>query len=197
MRFQMLMHPPHASTIRPFIDRSRAFTRLGAMTLVGAISFAQSAGAQAAKAASVRSCSASQVAAWLGNGDGGATAGTTFYPLEFSNVSHRSCSLYGYPGVSAISSSGTQVGRAATRFGRAPQTVVLAPGATAHAILCIVDWGAVCSKASSAQGLRVYAPGETTSTPISDFSFQVCAHKSTLRIEPIAVGVGIPGNTAG
>jgi len=57
-------------------------------------------------------CPTSGLEAWLGLGAASAgTAGSggigvhataaTYYTLEFTNVSHRSCSLYGYPEVSA------------------------------------------------------------------------------------------------
>jgi hypothetical protein len=147
-------------------------------------------------AASVRTCSESQLAIWIGDGPGGATAGTTFYPLEFSNISHRSCSLYGYPGVSATSSRATQVGKPATRNGKMTRLVVLAPAATGHATLGLVDWGAVCRRALAADGIRVYAPGDTTSELVYDFPFQTCANASTLRVDAISAGIGIPGYTA-
>src|SRR2546427_5318570 len=63
-------------------------------------------------------CSTSGLEAWLGLGGAGAASpgaaspgtasppgayspGKTFYTLEFTNVSDRTCSLYGYPEVSA------------------------------------------------------------------------------------------------
>ena len=63
----------------------------------------------------------------------------TYYTLEFTNVSDRTCSLYGYPEVSAYRDSadtGRQIGGAAIRNTSVrPQPVMLAPGATAHAVL--------------------------------------------------------------
>src|SRR6516225_2602188 len=58
---------------------------------------------------STRVCATSGLQAWLGLGTAGtaATAATgirpasgTYYTLEFTNVSHRACSLFGYPEVS-------------------------------------------------------------------------------------------------
>jgi hypothetical protein len=57
-------------------------------------------------------CSSSGLQAWLGLGSGSGTGPTTgsagnegtqdtYYTLEFTNVSHRTCRLYGYPEVSA------------------------------------------------------------------------------------------------
>src|SRR5712691_3224287 len=65
-----------------------------------------------------RACPTSVLEAWLGAAAGPATSpptGTgrrgmqttaaTYYTLEFTNVSHRACSLYGYPEVSAYADS--------------------------------------------------------------------------------------------
>jgi hypothetical protein len=131
---------------------------------------------------------------WLGLGLGGGTLGSTFYPLEFSNVGHHACTLTGYPGVSAIGRNSHQVGPAATRLTHAHGTVTLAPGATAHALLRVVDWGAVCSTKVNAVGLNVFAPGERQSESVP-FSFGACAHRGVLQVGPIKPGVGIPGFT--
>jgi hypothetical protein len=42
-------------------------------------------------------CSTADLVVWLGVGEGGATAGSTYYPLELTNVSNRSCRLFGFP----------------------------------------------------------------------------------------------------
>ena len=55
-------------------------------------------------------CPTSGLDAWLGLARG------TYYTLEFTNVSHRACRLYGYPQVSAYTDSqaaGGQIGSAA------------------------------------------------------------------------------------
>src|SRR5271156_6250382 len=57
----------------------------------------------ATSAASVPRCSASDLGVWLAVDQGNGTAGTSYYPLEFTNLSHHTCYLYGYPGVSALS----------------------------------------------------------------------------------------------
>jgi Protein of unknown function (DUF4232) len=131
---------------------------------------------------------------WLGLGLGGGTAGSTYYPLEFSNVGRTACSLNGYPGVSAYGSSGAQVGPAASRNGQHHGTVTLASGATAHAILRVVDWGALCSTEVPAAGLKVFAPGSTRSEPVP-FAFGACARQGVLVVGPVRAGVGIPGYT--
>ena len=82
--------------------------------------------APARAAAQARQCTAAHTVAWLGIPGSGA-AGSTFYPLEFSNVGHHTCWLFGYPGVSAISSSGRRIGPPASHTGRR-RLVTLRPG---------------------------------------------------------------------
>lgn len=149
---------------------------------------------RSASAAAPPKCTAAQVQVWLGLGLGGGTAGSTYYPLEFSNISHHACTLNGYPGVSASGNSGAQVGPAAGRSLARHATVTLASGATAHALLRVIDWGALCSTEVPAAGLKVFAPGLTRSEPVP-FSFGACAHRGVLLVGPVRAGVGIPGYT--
>lgn len=137
-------------------------------------------------------CSAANTQIWLGNGGGGGFAGGYLLPLEFSNVGHRTCTLYGYPGVSAYRGALRQVGPAASRMREPHAMVTLAPRATGHASLRITDWGAVCSSPVSADGLKVYAPGQraakTIGTPVT-----VCVNRAVLAVGAVRAGVGIPG----
>ncbi len=158
---------------------------------------ASAAPAQSATAATTASpCTATATQVWLGDGEGGGTAGTYYYPLEFSNVGRRTCTLYGYPGVSAYSGALKPVGPAAVRSTSAHATVTLTAGATAHVLLGIRDWGALCSTPAAADGLKVYPPGQTAAKEIG-FPFDACAHRSVLVVGPLRSGVGIPGYTSG
>ncbi len=139
-------------------------------------------------------CTSAQTQVWLGDGEGGGAAGHTYYPLEFSNIGHSSCTLDGYPGVSAESATGSLVGKPAMRNSGGHGPVTLAPGGTAHALISIADWGAICSKAVDAAGLKVYPPSETRAQQIS-FPFQACAKQGVLVTGPVRAGVGIPGYT--
>src|ERR1700691_2918412 len=70
--------------------------------------------ARAAAEAVPPRCGTGALTAWLGiPGDG--FAGGVNYQLELSNTSRHACSLYGYPGVSALGSGGHQLGSAARR----------------------------------------------------------------------------------
>jgi len=149
-----------------------------------------------ARDAGASPCSAADTQVWLGDGEGGGALGTTYYPLEFSNVGHGACTLYGYPGVSAYRAALKQVGAAATRGTARHRTITLAPNATAHALLGIRDWGAICSKPAAAEGLNVYPPGQRSAKEVG-FPFDACAHKGVLVVGPLRAGVGIPGYTAG
>jgi Protein of unknown function (DUF4232) len=138
-------------------------------------------------------CSVADTQIWLGVGEGGGFAGGYGLPLEFSNVGQRTCTLYGYPDVSAYRGALRQVGPAALRMREPHAVVTLAPRATAFAFLRITDAGAVCGRNPvSADGLKVSAPGmraaKTISTPVT-----VCAHQAVLAVGAIRAGVGIPG----
>jgi hypothetical protein len=101
-------------------------------------------------------------------GEAGGAAGTVYQALVFTNTSSRTCTLYGYPGVSWVAGDkGTQVGDPFQRDGTHKKvTVTLKPGQAAHTILQLPSAGnydpAQC-KPVSVRGLRVYPPDETAS----------------------------------
>jgi Protein of unknown function (DUF4232) len=172
----------------------RVAARCGAALVLAAAALSLEASAHGATSAATPKCSGTSTQVWLGLGLGGGTAGAVYYPLEFSNVGHHACTLTGYPGVSAYRAGGSQVGLAASRNVQPHGKVTLAPGATAHALLRITDWGALCSTQVHAEGVSVYAPGETRSEQVP-LLFGVCAHTGVLRVGPVRAGVGIPGYT--
>lgn len=141
--------------------------------------------APSAAAASAPRCSTSGLVIWLNDQAGGGTAGSVYYKLEFTNLSARACTLVGYPGVSAVNLRGGGVGGGASReVIHKPRPVTLANGATASAVLRIVDAGALPSCAPvSAAGLRVYPPGQTRAKVVP-FPLQACsrAGKSDLIV---------------
>jgi hypothetical protein len=114
---------------------------------------------------------------------GDAASGHYYYPLNLTNDSNAKCTLYGYPGVSFVTSAGgSQIGAAADRdtpgaLGDKPaQTVTLAPGQTAHAVLELNTAGAYSPAACglvSAHWIRVYPPNQTAPLYIS-FTAQTC-----------------------
>ena len=141
---------------------------------------------------------------WLPPDQGNAAAGTSYYPLEFTNFSGHPCYLRGFAGVAAIDSNRSQLGSPARWQSSGPfgsvRTVILAPGATAHAMLAyqdaVISTSQGCQAVSTASELRVYPPGERTATDAL-FDFQVCAHPGPayLSVGPIQPGLGgIAGN---
>lgn len=146
-------------------------------------------------------CPTSGLKAWLGSAAPG--AGNTYYTLEFTNVSHRPCSLYGYPEVSAYGygrASGAQVGGTAIRDTSVrPRTVMLAPGATAHSVLRVMVTGspraASCAQVTVEQ-LRVTLPhqGRPAIVPVH---IPVCSGKGhpSLSVQAIQARPGVPGYT--
>lgn len=151
----------------------------------------------AAPRAAVPSCATSSLRVWLGI-PGDSAAGTTAYQLELSNISGRACTLFGFPGVSAVAAGGGQLGTPAARDHADPtRLVTLGRGATAHVFLLITDVAffspAACHPAS-AIGLRVFPPNTRTATVVS-FSFRACARQGPvfLRVRTTVAGTGIPG----
>ena len=141
-------------------------------------------------------CGTSALAIWIGVGEGGSTAGSTFYPLELTNVSSHACHLFGFPGVSAF--AGHQLGSPAQRNHAVPEhTITLAPRDTAHTVVQITDvsnFSASQCKPVLATGLKVIPPDERTSLGIP-FSFRACSKTGPiyLIVQPIQPGVGVPG----
>jgi hypothetical protein len=168
-----------------------------AAVLLPAVALASSAGtATAANTAAVHRCYQSQLVAWLGI-PAGAAAGHYYYELELSNKSGQTCTLYGYPGVSALT-AGHQDGSAAGRTASHPKTLVtLPPGATAHAILEITNAyafpPAACKPVTATQ-VRVYPPGAYASLQFG-YSFAACSQAGPvyLHVSPMIRGTGIPG----
>jgi Protein of unknown function (DUF4232) len=139
-------------------------------------------------AASVPSCTTSGLVVWMDTqGDG--AAGTIYYKLEFTNQSGKTCSLYGYPGVSAVDLSGAQLGTAGSRDQSKVRTVRLANGATATAVLRVVEAGNFPSSTchiKSAAGVRVYPPNQKASKVVP-FPFSACSAKgpAILRVQAV------------
>lgn len=138
-------------------------------------------------------CATRDLRAALGTANG--AAGSVYLPVEFTNVSGATCTLYGYPGVSLLAGSPpAQVGAAASRTNTAaPTLVTLAPGQTANALLRVVDAlnypTATCSPTPATE-LRVYPPNQTA--PI-DLPFKSTGCAST-SVNLMMIGVVQAGN---
>jgi hypothetical protein len=159
--------------------------------------YAATSSAAAPSSAAIPRCSASNLGVWLAVSQGNGAAGTIYYPLEFTNLSGHTCYLYGYPGVSALSRTGHQLGSPAG-WGRlsGAHIVNLKPGATAHTVLAyhdaVVATEPGCDPVNTAANLRVYPPGQRSATDAA-FSFEACSHAGPVWMsltEPIIPGVG-------
>lgn len=157
-------------------------------SLIGA-SVAGPAGAAAPPA-----CTTSGLVIWM-NTEGDGTAGSVYYNLEFTNLSGHTCTMFDYPGVSAVNLAGTQLGSAAHYSSVAKPTVVtIADGATASAVVQIVDVGVfpgTCAPVHAA-GLRVYPPDQTTAK-IVPFPFLACSRSGPIFVNARPVEKGMSG----
>jgi len=122
-------------------------------------------------------------------------AGGVYEVIDFTNTSGATCTLTGYPGVSLVSGPPyAQIGLAAKRGGTAPvKQITLAPGATANALLQVVDAlnfpTATCSPAK-ATDLRIYPPNQTVALFLPSDS-QGCAEPvQVLFISAVQAGSG-------
>ena len=99
-------------------------------------------------------------------GVGQGYAGGVYVVIDFTNTSDRTCTLFGYPGVSLVSGPPyVQIGLAAKRSTSTPKKLVtLTPGATGNALLQIVDalnYPSASCGPTKATALRVYPPNQT------------------------------------
>jgi Protein of unknown function (DUF4232) len=157
-----------------------------AASLAVALPLASAAGPRAV-ASSSPPCKTSGLVVWSNNGAGGGTAGSVYYKVRFTNLSGHTCTLTGYPKVSAVNLAGKPIGSPAQQeAGQVPKLVTLAKGATATVLLRVVDPGnfspSVCHEATAA-GLRVSPPGQSASKLIP-LPFATCSRggQSTLSV---------------
>jgi hypothetical protein len=127
----------------------------------------------------------------------GAAAGSSYYPIQFDNISGAACNLYGYPGVSFVTGSGgSQIGIPATENPVHPRQLIdLAPGQVAHAELQVIvaqnyspaDCGLV-----TAHWLRIYPPNQTAPLYAS-FTAAACSKpRQVLAVETVQGGATGP-----
>jgi hypothetical protein len=152
---------------------------------VGGVGPAHLAGA----AAALQSTCGSNLETWFvpeGNG----YAGGAGYVVEFSNIGTTACTVGGYP-IVTLTQNGTRVGLPSRQNPALPASPVqLAPKQTAHVVLLVTDPGAVC-KPHTTNGLTVKVPGSVHAMRFS-FTGGACPGRSTLRVDAINPGVGIP-----
>jgi hypothetical protein len=152
---------------------------------------------------SAPACSTAGLSGTVNTSQGGAAAGSTYYPLNLTNTSKTSCYLFGYPGVSFVTGpSGSQIGEPASRNPAvAPRTVILTPGGTAHVTVQVVDalnYSKSDCKPVTAHWLKVFPPGQFTALYIK-FTATTCSAKLPaklgvpLTVDAVKGGAGHPG----
>jgi hypothetical protein len=147
----------------------------------------------ATAAAGPAACPTSSLRVKQGVGQG--YAGGVYQVIDFTNTSGSSCTLYGYPGVSLVSGPPyMQIGLAAQRSTSTPRKLVtLAPGATANALLQIVDAlnfpTASCGPAKST-ALKIYPPNQTVPVYLPNTSNGCTKPVQTMYIGAVRPGSG-------
>jgi Domain of unknown function (DUF4232) len=141
----------------------------------------------------VRPCGDAQLRLHIGRGQG--TAGTTFFPVRFTNSGARACTLRGYPGVSSVTSAhGHQIGDAALREPgfRVRRVVLRARGGVATAVYGQTDTGVFARsrcRPVHARGLRVFAPNHTAARFVR-LPHLACSKRGVgdNRVRPVVAG---------
>ncbi len=143
--------------------------------------------------AAAPACPTSSLQVKLGVAQG--YAGGVYEVIDFTNTSGSPCTLYGYPGVSLVSGPPyTQIGLAAKRStSSARKLVTLVPGATANALLQIVDAlnypNATCGP-TKATALKVYPPNQTVPVYLPSTSNGCAKPVQIMYIGPVQPGSG-------
>jgi hypothetical protein len=146
----------------------------------------------ATTAAAAAACATSALKIAQGSPNG--YAGGVDVTISFTNTSSAACTLYGYPGVSLVSSSQAQIGLSAKRVTSVPVTLVtLAAGATASASVQIADAlnypASTCVPVKAAY-LRIFPPNQTASVFLANTS-QTCSKSvQTLLVTAVQAGSG-------
>ena len=136
-------------------------------------------------------CATSALRIKLGASDG--YAGGVYQTIDFTNTSGSTCTLFGYPGVSLVTGPPyQQLGVPAKRTTTTRAKVVaLAPGATANAVLQIVDalnFPSPSCQPAKAAALKVYPPNQFTAVYLPDTSYGCGNPVQTMYIGPVRPG---------
>lgn len=187
----------HARTAKGMIAVTAAALAIPVfMTAASSAAPAQAAHPVAANTATtVSACTATDLGVWVAADEGDGAAGSIYFPLEFTNISGHTCSLYGFPGVSAIRRDGKQLGSPARRnHAVAPRIVKLAPGATAHTVLQYIDAAVFTSscRPRPAYQLKIYPPDQFR-TAHAFWDMYSCSVKGRIYMTVQAIQPGVLG----
>ncbi|MGH3217521.1 MAG: DUF4232 domain-containing protein [Streptosporangiaceae bacterium] len=197
----MFTIPP--ATVRRGCALAAAVAAGGLLAGCGTVTAGSTAGSTAAPHAGLTPCGTASLTVAVNTGQASALAGSTYYPVDFTNTSKAACGMSGFPGVSFVSaggSSGRQIGAAAQQNPAYSTLAVRIPaGGTAHAWLQVAvssNYPASACKPVSAHWLRITAPQATGAGYVS-FSSGACASAATplLIVMPVRAGKAVHGTT--
>lgn len=200
----MRLRNPHYSRPRPCPapgwPMRAAAAACSAALIAAAAAACGSAGGPTGTSAS-KGCTASGLTVTVDASAAGTAAGSTYYPIDFTNASGASCRLDGYPDAWFATSAGQRIGDAAAwDHSVSARSVPLAPGATAHAWLQVTDAANYPAKACrpvTARILLVRAPGAGGASPVHR-AFPACAAAmhghGILTVQPVLPGRGSRGS---
>jgi len=145
------------------------------------------------QAAGPPACPTSSLRVKQGVGQG--YAGGVYVVIDFTNTGASPCTLYGYPGVSLVTGPPyAQIGLAAKRSTSTPRTLVtLAPGATANALLQIVDalnYPSASCGPTKATALKIYPPNQTEPVYLPNTSSGCAKPVQIMYIGAVRAGAG-------
>jgi hypothetical protein len=147
----------------------------------------------AANGATAKPCSSSGLVIWVGPEAGGSAGGSAYDRIMLTNLSGSTCTVSGFPKVSAVNLQGAKVGAAATQEpGQTVKAVKLAPGDSAVATLRIVDalnFPKNKRKPTLVAGLRIGVPGGS-GPKVAPLAFETCAVASTKTLSVGVVSAG-------
>jgi hypothetical protein len=174
----------------PLYSEQEATMKRLVVLVIAALALTASIGAPSVTtASSPRAACGTSLETWFAP-DGNGYAGGAGYVVEFSNIGTTTCTVQGNPTV-VLTKNGKQVGLNSRHDPLVPvKTVTLKPGHTAHVVLFVTDAGALCRPIPT-NGLSVRSPGSIRAR-VFPFGAGACRGKSTLRVDAINPGVGIP-----
>lgn len=123
-------------------------------------------------------CHTFELRASVGRMDPG--AGQRNFPVVLTNVSPRTCTVYGYPGAAFVDASGRQLGPDPKRTPGEPTTVTLHPGRSA--------WAGLRYASPEISGARTAIPAALLVTPPDE--------RDSLKVKWTAGEVPVAGNAS-
>jgi hypothetical protein len=165
-------------------------TASGGATRAGSAAPREPRGTSARPTASSR-CHTADLRASVGRENPG--AGQENFPVVLTNVSSRTCTVYGFPGAAFVDASGKQLGPDPRRAdGTAPARVTLAPGRSAWAGLSFSNPEVSEARTATPAALLVTPPDERQPLRVAwqGGEVPVGGNASTVSLTALAPGTG-------